>query len=338
VLLVKHRHLVNILLTAAIAISVAAPAARATPRADGVGQPRWVAVAVATLWSSPQSPRPVDAAALTNPVDEPTWLKRMTLSQRYGLYNRVVTQAIYGTALTVLDTQGTWTKVAVLNQPSQHHPLGYPGWVPTAQLTDKAPAAGAVPVIVAQPTAKVFSDAARTQPALTLSYGTVLAAAVAPSSANGSLAVAGLGGVTWYIDPAAVAVRAAAPAAPTGEQLVAEARRFLRLAYLWGGNAGWGFDCSGLVQAAYARFGVTIPRDATPQFNFASATRVTRAELRKGDLVFFRTRAGTIHHVGMYVGSGRFIHSPRTGSRVQISALGAQPYAREFAGGRRYVG
>jgi cell wall-associated NlpC family hydrolase len=70
----------------------------------------------------------------------------------------------------------------------------------------------------------------------------------------------------------------------------------------------------------------------------ATATRITRAGLAKGDLVFFRNSAGTIHHVGMYVGSGRFIHSPHTGARVQISSLGAQPYAREFAGGRRYVG
>ena len=80
--------------------------------------------------------------------------------------------------------------------------------------------------------------------------------------------------------------------------------------------------------------GTTIPRDADDQM--AAGRRVaTRGRLRPGDLVFFRDASGSVHHVGMYVGDGKMIHAPRTGSAVSIVSLGAQPYASEFAGGRR---
>ena len=59
--------------------------------------------------------------------------------------------------------------------------------------------------------------------------------------------------------------------------------------------------------------------------------------LRKGDLVFFRDRSGAIHHVGIYAGRGRMIHSPRTGQPVQVSSITRGIWAREFAGGRRYL-
>ena len=64
-------------------------------------------------------------------------------------------------------------------------------------------------------------------------------------------------------------------------------------------------------------------------------TRV--GDLRKGDLVFFRNRSGAIHHVGIYAGRGRMIHSPRTGQPVQVSSITKGIWAREFAGGRRYL-
>ncbi len=60
-----------------------------------------------------------------------------------------------------------------------------------------------------------------------------------------------------------------------------------------------------------------------------------RSALRPGDLVFFRNASGSIHHVGMYVGDGKMIHAPSTGSAVSVVSLSSQPYAGEFAGGRR---
>ena len=64
----------------------------------------------------------------------------------------------------------------------------------------------------------------------------------------------------------AVIAPGASTRTPTGSAAVAEARKFLGLPYLWGGTSGFGFDCSGLTHAIYAQLGVTIPRDATPQF------------------------------------------------------------------------
>ena len=79
---------------------------------------------------------------------------------------------------------------------------------------------------------------------------------------------------------------------------------------------------------------MTIPRDAADQ---ATAGRrvATRSALRAGDLVFFRDPSGAIHHVGLYVGDGKMIHAPSTGSSVRIVSLDAEPYRSEFAGGRR---
>ena len=84
----------------------------------------------------------------------------------------------------------------------------------------------------------------------------------------------------------------------------------------------------------YAQLGVTIPRDATPQFN--AGTPVTRVrDLRKGDLVFFRNKSGSIHHVGIYSGKGQMIDSPRTGQPVQISSITRGIWGCEVPGGRR---
>ena len=51
--------------------------------------------------------------------------------------------------------------------------------------------------------------------------------------------------------------------------------------------------------------------------------------------MFFRNASGAIHHVGLYVGDGRMIHAPGTGSSVRIVSLDSEPYRSEFAGGRR---
>ena len=76
--------------------------------------------------------------------------------------------------------------------------------------------------------------------------------------------------------------------------------------YLWGGTVGPNYDCSGLMQAAFASVGIQIPRDAYQQEAFTNA--ISLEELQAGDLVFFGPREKATH-VGLYLGDGHYIHS-----------------------------
>lgn len=112
---------------------------------------------------------------------------------------------------------------------------------------------------------------------------------------------------------------------PGHPEAVAEAIKYLDVPYLWGGSTPAGFDCSGLVQYAYRAVGISIPRNSRTQFaSTAGYIPPDRLDLLlPGDLVFFGTDADQtrIHHVGMYVGDGVFIHAPQTGDVVRYATL-----------------
>ncbi len=113
------------------------------------------------------------------------------------------------------------------------------------------------------------------------------------------------------------------------------AERFVGIPYRWGGDTVVdGMDCSGFVRAVYNLCGVNIPRTSREQYQ--TGEPVGRDELRDGDLVFFGDSADSIHHVGIYVGNGRFVHAPKRGDDIKISSLAEAYYAREFVGAKRY--
>ncbi|MEK2490017.1 NlpC/P60 family protein [Kitasatospora purpeofusca] len=91
--------------------------------------------------------------------------------------------------------------------------------------------------------------------------------------------------------------------------------------YVWGATGPSGYDCSGLTGAAYRAAGVQLPRVSQSQWNAGS--RIARADLQPGDLVFFY---GDLHHVGLYIGDGKMIHAPRTGKNVEVLPIDAMPY------------
>jgi cell wall-associated NlpC family hydrolase len=118
--------------------------------------------------------------------------------------------------------------------------------------------------------------------------------------------------------------------------LVRTARSFLGVPYLWGGTSVTeGFDCSGLTMTVYRLNGLVLPRNSRAQFALGDDVGVS--SLREGDLVFFAKAAGTVSHVGIYIGDGRFIHAPGKGKSIRVDSLGKDYYRRAFAGGRSYL-
>ena len=292
----------------------------------------YVDVAVATLWRSPSSPRTVDAPALRAPVGVREWLSAMTLAQRRALNGRVDSQLILGERVVVDRVDGSWARVVVPDQPTPLDARGYPGWIPLVQLSFRAASSAPQQAVVTAPTAWVYAGGRRLFEASMGSRLPVLgidAGWVRSETPDGRA-------VRLRVPDVAVVARGASPFARTGADVVRTGRLFDGLAYLWGGTSGFGFDCSGFTQLVYAMRGVTIPRDADAQA--AAGTPVARADLQPGDLVFFATSTGYVHHVGIYVGGNMMLNAPQTGSVVSVVSLSAQPLAGEYAGARRYLG
>ena len=126
----------------------------------------------------------------------------------------------------------------------------------------------------------------------------------------------------------------AAVASP--RQMLADFAMKLRdIRYRRGGRVpSTGFDCSGFVHYVFAHaLGIDLPDNSISQFN--AGIRVARDDMKTGDLVFFHIHGKRISHVGIYLGEGRFIHSPRTGERVRVNRLDEQYWAHRFAGAKR---
>lgn len=108
--------------------------------------------------------------------------------------------------------------------------------------------------------------------------------------------------------------------------------------YVYGAAGQNTFDCSGLMQWSYRQIGMSIPRSAAAQC--AGSTKISRSQLKMGDLVFFTGTVGGkggVTHVGMYVSGSTFIHAPHTGDVVRHASLDSSYYRSHFYCGGRYI-
>ncbi|WP_242289045.1 MULTISPECIES: C40 family peptidase [unclassified Bacillus cereus group] len=120
---------------------------------------------------------------------------------------------------------------------------------------------------------------------------------------------------------APVSVSVSVPTAPVStdkaQNVIAEAKKFLGLPYVWGGTTPSGFDCSGYMQYIFKNVaGVKLPRVAREQQN--AGVQIPVSEVQPGDLIFWGKPA---HHVAMYIGNGQYIHAPQTGDVIKISKM-----------------
>jgi cell wall-associated NlpC family hydrolase len=115
-----------------------------------------------------------------------------------------------------------------------------------------------------------------------------------------------------------------------GERAARIALKAVGIPYRWGGaSPAGGFDCSGLVYWAYGRLGINLPHSSYALYGRGHSVRHSR--MKPGDLVFF----SGLGHVGMYIGRGRMVHAPHSGSTVQVVTLGGPYYGSRLVGARR---
>ncbi|MBB3193602.1 NlpC/P60 family protein [Roseateles terrae] len=119
--------------------------------------------------------------------------------------------------------------------------------------------------------------------------------------------------------------------------LVLSAMNFLGVPYRRGGNSvSNGFDCSGFTRHIFEMsVGLVLPRRADEQAKMSQLISIKKEDLKPGDLVFFNTMRATFSHVGIYVGEGKFIHSPRAGGAVRVEDMRESYWAKRFTGARR---
>lgn len=121
------------------------------------------------------------------------------------------------------------------------------------------------------------------------------------------------------------------------EDIVRSANGYIGVPYKWGGDSEHGFDCSGLTRAVYLLNGIEIPRSSKEQFK--NGKNISKAKLKKGDLVFFNINAKKrqIDHVGIYIGDNEFIHAPSKGKFVSKAKLDSTYWVKTYMGARSFL-
>lgn len=122
------------------------------------------------------------------------------------------------------------------------------------------------------------------------------------------------------------------------DAVIAYSKTFLGTPYVFGGDSpgDGGFDCSGFTKYVFAKYGYTLNRISADQAQ--NGTYVSRTSLQPGDLIFYSFEGnGVIGHVGIYLGNGKMIHSPKTGDTVKITDVSTSYWTSRYVTARRII-
>lgn len=121
------------------------------------------------------------------------------------------------------------------------------------------------------------------------------------------------------------------------QDLILKGLEMVGVSYRRGGtDPDAGLDCSGFVQLVFREaIGMVLPRTSREMSQVGA--RVEHQELKPGDLVFFNTMRRAFSHVGIYLGEGRFMHSPRPGGEVRVEDMDSSYWVKRYNGARRLV-
>lgn len=131
--------------------------------------------------------------------------------------------------------------------------------------------------------------------------------------------------------------RPVSPAALKGvsaEAIIATAKQYIGVPYVWGGSTPSGFDCSGYIQYVFGKHGISLPRTSAQQYTVG--VWVSKSDLRPGDLVFYNTGGSGVSHLGIYIGNGQFIHTSSS-KGVMISEMSNSYWSARYYGARRIL-
>jgi len=244
----------------------------------------------------------------------------------------VVSQAILGSDVEVLETEKDWIKART--------PDRYSGWIPVVLLRPQDAShlygfQGRV-VQVQSLFANLYreTDVTTHQPVITVPFESRLEVVAEGTGGDvGWLRVLLPDGRTAWVQGSDV-IRDPKPL--TIPESITLAKRFLGLPYLWGGRSSYGYDCSGFTQMLVRSRGINMPRDADLQAAWDGLRVIDRKHLQPGDLLFFGGGPDNITHTAMYIGKGEIIHATTHGNPViQISRLKDQPWTRILVACRR---
>jgi SH3-like domain-containing protein len=212
----------------------------------------------------------------------------------------VVSQAIYGANVGILEQKDGWARIRTADD--------YTGWASLSELRPGQPYATKGRVAEVQSLfAHVYREASVTKhaPVVTVPFESKFEVIAEPESQKW-IQVRLPDDRPGWVQVGDVAFDPKPMSVP---EVLAFSRRFLGLPYTWGGASSYGYDCSGFAQMLCRRRGVNMPRDAQPQAEWSGVAPVARKDLQPGDLLYFGSSEKKITHTGIYLGDGKFINA-----------------------------